>query len=65
MVRALPDEFVQAQLARGDFRRWIADVFGDGELAGTIGRLEQPDTSNAREALLRIVADRYGDPCEI
>ena len=58
----LPDDVVQAHLARGDFRRWIEDVFGDGELGGAIGRVEQEDVSSARHSLSRPIADRYGEP---
>ena len=61
VLPGLPDDVVQAHLARGDFRRWIEDVFGDGELGGAIGRVEQGDASSAQHALLRAIADRYGD----
>ena len=60
VLPALPDDVVQEHLARGDFRRWLEDVFGDGELGGTIERLEQGDVSAARRTLLRAIADRYG-----
>jgi hypothetical protein len=65
MLPALSDDVVRGHLTRGDFRRWIEDVFGDGELAGAIGRLELGDISDARETLVRVVADRYGDSCQI
>lgn len=58
---ALPDDVVQGHLARGDFRRWIEDVFGDHELGGAILRFEQEgDVSSPRDALRRAIADRYG-----
>jgi hydroxymethylpyrimidine pyrophosphatase-like HAD family hydrolase len=57
---ALPDAVVQGHLARGDFRRWIEDVFGDSELAGAIQRLERRDVSSVRDALQHVIADRYG-----
>lgn len=60
MLPALPEDVIRGHLIRGDFRRWIEDVFGDSELGDAILRLEQGDTSSVREALLRTIADRYG-----
>ena len=57
---ALPDNVVQGHLARGDFRRWIEDVFGDSELGGAIRHLERGDVSSVRDALQRAITDRYG-----
>jgi hypothetical protein len=59
-LTALPDEVVQSHLARGDFRRWFEDVFGDRELAGALQQLERGDVKNVRATLLRAIADRYG-----
>ncbi|MGH7389350.1 MAG: HAD hydrolase family protein [Candidatus Rokuibacteriota bacterium] len=56
---ALPDDVVRGHLGRGDFRRWIEDVFGDRELGGAILRLEREDASSVRDALRRVIADRY------
>jgi hydroxymethylpyrimidine pyrophosphatase-like HAD family hydrolase len=56
----LPDDVVQGHLARGDFRRWIEEVFGDRELGAAILHLERGDVSNVRDTLVRVVADRYG-----
>jgi hypothetical protein len=56
----LPDDVVQGHLARGDFRRWIEEVFGDRELGAAILHLERGDVSNARDTLVRVIADRYG-----
>jgi hydroxymethylpyrimidine pyrophosphatase-like HAD family hydrolase len=61
-LTALPDEVVQGHLARGDFRRWFEDVFGDRDLGGAIHRLERGDASNVRDALLHAIADRYCGP---
>jgi hypothetical protein len=55
----LPDDVVQGHLRRGDFRRWIEDVFGDRELGVAILDLERGKVSNARDALRRVIADRY------
>jgi hydroxymethylpyrimidine pyrophosphatase-like HAD family hydrolase len=57
---ALPDDVVKGHLARGDFRRWIEDVFGDHELGGAILHLEQGDFLRVRDDLRRAIADRYG-----
>jgi len=57
---ALPNDVVQGHLARGDFRRWIEDVFGDSELGRAIQHLEREDVSSVRDALQRAIADRYG-----
>src|SRR5207249_2669252 len=57
----LPDDVVRGHLARGDFRHWIEDVFGDRELGAAILHLEQGDVSNVRDALQRAIADRYGE----
>ena len=57
----LPDDVVRGHLARGDFRHWIEDVFGDRELGAAILHLEQGDVSNGRDALQRAIADRYGE----
>ena len=56
----LPDDVVQGHLARGDFRHWIENVFGDRELGAAILRLELGDVSNVRDALRRAIEDRYG-----
>jgi hypothetical protein len=65
LLPAMSAEVVQAHLARGDFRHWIEDVFGDRELGGVIRRLEQGDLSTAREAMLHAIAQRYGDARQI
>jgi len=56
----LPEDVVQGHVDRGDFRRWIEDVFGDSELGGAILCLQREHVSNVRDALLRAIADRYG-----
>ena len=58
-IPSLPDDVVQGHLRRGDFRRWIEDVFGDIELGGAIYRLEREEVPCVRDALLRAVAGRY------
>jgi hydroxymethylpyrimidine pyrophosphatase-like HAD family hydrolase len=58
---ALPDDVVQGHLARGDFRRWIEEVFGDSELGAAILPLEGGHISNVRDALFHVIADRYAE----
>jgi hydroxymethylpyrimidine pyrophosphatase-like HAD family hydrolase len=60
VLPAVPDDVVQGHFTRGDFRRWIEDVFGDRELGAAIRQLERGDVSNVRDALARAVAGRYG-----
>lgn len=57
----LPEDVLQGHLQRGDFHRWIEDVFGDSELGGVIRSLERAHLSNIREALGQVIAERYGD----
>jgi hypothetical protein len=58
---ALPDDVVQGHLMRGDFRRWIEEVFGDSELGAAILPLEREHGSDVRDALLHAIVDRYGE----
>lgn len=60
LLPAVPDDVIQGHLARGDFHRWIEDVFGDKELAAGIRQLERGDVSTVRDTLVRAVAGRYG-----
>jgi hypothetical protein len=57
----LPEDVLQGHLQRGDFHRWIEDVFGDSDLGGAIRSLERTHVSNIREALRHVIADRYGE----
>lgn len=57
----LPEDVLQGHLRRGDFHRWIEDVFGDLELGAELRSLERAPDGNIREALRQIIADRYGD----
>jgi hypothetical protein len=45
---ALPDDAVQVHLRRGDFRRWIEDVFGERELGAAILDLQRGNVSGRR-----------------
>jgi len=57
----LLDDVVHDHLVRGDFRRRVEDVFGDHELGGAIGCLEQGHVLHVRDALRRVIGDRYGE----
>lgn len=57
----LPEDVLQGHLRRGDFHRWIEDVFGDAELGEAIRSLERTRVPSIREALRRVIADRYGE----
>jgi hydroxymethylpyrimidine pyrophosphatase-like HAD family hydrolase len=57
----LPTDVVHGHLDRGDFHRWIEDVFGDRELGETIRCLERGKVANARDTLRRAIAERYGE----
>jgi hypothetical protein len=62
LLSALPEletDVVRGHLERGDFHRWIEDVFGDHELGETIRCLERGKVANAREALRYAIAQRY------
>ncbi len=56
----LPADVLQGHLARGDFRRWIEDVFGDHELGAAIRSLERGCGPNVRQELIDAIAARYG-----
>jgi hypothetical protein len=58
-LTTMPDDVVQGHLTRGDFRRWFEDVFGDGELGAAIPDSERGDVSKVRDALMRVIAERY------
>jgi hydroxymethylpyrimidine pyrophosphatase-like HAD family hydrolase len=60
VLPALPDDVVRGHLARGDFRHWIEEVFGDRELGAAILHLEHRTDSDVRGTLVQLVADRYG-----
>jgi hypothetical protein len=60
VLPVVPDDVVQGHFTRGDFRRWIEDVFGDKELGAAMRQLERGDVGNVRGALARAVAARYG-----
>jgi hydroxymethylpyrimidine pyrophosphatase-like HAD family hydrolase len=59
----LPLVSVEDHAQRGDFSRWVADVFGDHALAVEIGDVEnkyrEGEAANVRELLLKLIRERY------
>jgi hypothetical protein len=54
-VEQTPAAGLEGHLRRGDFSRWIADVFGDYPLAKIVAAIEDDHRSGGREAVPRIV----------
>jgi hydroxymethylpyrimidine pyrophosphatase-like HAD family hydrolase len=54
-IETTPLRGLDEHLRRGDFSRWIADVFGDYPLAKTVGRLEQKYRASNRDIAPQIV----------
>ena len=58
-LAAAPEEVIHAHLQRGDFSRWIEDVFGESNLADRIRALEVSDRSSpdapARDAIIALI----------
>lgn len=63
LVERTAPEVLDGHLRRGDFSRWIADVFGDYPLAQTLQRLEEEyragSLTGAASSLGRAVRARY------
>jgi hypothetical protein len=63
ILESTSDGALDGHLRRGDFSRWIADVFGDYPLAKTVKRLEGDYTAgtltDAPAALAQAVRSRY------
>lgn len=59
----LPREAIEGHARRGDFSRWIADVFGDQPLAEDVRRLEREfqhgRVENLSAALIARICERY------
>jgi hypothetical protein len=62
-LRDCPPEPFEAHLVRGDFSRWIGDVFGDYPLAARLREIEarhrRGDLLDARDHVLELVEQRY------
>jgi hydroxymethylpyrimidine pyrophosphatase-like HAD family hydrolase len=60
---AVDDAVLAEHAARGDFSRWLRDVFSDRELAGQVRKTEarfgRGEIRGLREAIERLIAGRY------
>jgi hypothetical protein len=56
-LESTPLPLLGGHLGRGDFSRWIADVFGDRALADDLRALEQKYRSGSREEIVSEVAN--------
>jgi hypothetical protein len=56
-LESSPPSLLQAYVARGDFSRWIGDVFGDRALAAELRELEDRYRQSARAETLAEMAD--------
>jgi len=59
----VPTDALQAHARRGDFSRWIGEVFGDAPPAADLQRLEQQvreeEVEDPRPALVKLIRERY------
>lgn len=62
-LRRVPKTVIDGHARRGDFSRWIADVFGDRPLATEIRKLEvqhqHTEVPNLSTALIAAIQERY------
>ena len=65
VVRVVPDEVLTHHSRRGDFARWVRDVFRDTELARQIGKAEvrfkRGELADLKEMIDTLITSRYGD----
>lgn len=63
-LRRVPEETLRHHAARGDFSRWLLDVFADRELGRQLAKVErrwaQGDIVDLRRALLLVMASALG-----
>jgi hypothetical protein len=63
-VAAVEDRVLAHHAGRGDFSRWLLDVFNDYDLGGYLKKIERRwsrgEISNLRQAIERLIAARYG-----
>ncbi|HXY34304.1 MAG TPA: hypothetical protein VEI07_08760, partial [Planctomycetaceae bacterium] len=68
-VKRSGSHVVEGHFRRHDFSRWIADQFGDSELANTVRALESEYGTNAigekaRDELAAVIDQRYESDSE-
>ncbi len=65
MLGEVPSEVVDEHAGRGDFSRWVGDVFADHRLAAAVRKLEvrrsRGELEDLQSAVRRLIAARYGD----
>ncbi len=65
VVRTAPDDALVHHSRRGDFARWVREVFRDTELARQIGKAEvrfrRGELRDLREMIDTLISTRYGD----
>ena len=63
LLERAPEASLDGHGRRGDFSRWIAEVFGDQPLAAAIRKIERRlrrgDIANLRAALIGPIRERY------
>ena len=63
MQQRLPAAALEGHAQRGDFSRWVADVFGDQPLAAAIRKIERQyrrgGVANLSESLIKPIRERY------
>jgi hydroxymethylpyrimidine pyrophosphatase-like HAD family hydrolase len=63
LLERAPDASLDGHARRGDFSRWIAEVFGDQPLAAALRKVERRarsgDLANVRVALIAPIRERY------
>ena len=64
VVATAPEELLAYHAERGDFSRWVRDVFADTELARQLGKAEtrwrRGELPDLREAIDALITVRYG-----
>jgi hypothetical protein len=64
LVGTVPDDVLAHHAGRGDFARWVRDVFADTELARQINKAEarwkRGELSDLREMINTLIIARYG-----
>lgn len=63
MLRSMPAASLDDHSCRGDFSKWIGDVFHDHRLASDVGRIEQRYrlgyVNDVRESMAVLIQERY------
>ena len=64
VVATTPDDVLAHHAARGDFSRWVRDVFADVDLARQLGKIEarwrRGELADLRRAIGGLITARYG-----